>query len=66
MTDEKTTEKRMDVTSRSAGYAHVQLYGDCSPDVTVDDIRKRFYHSYFGGRGEWVKDGKFGVIVHTD
>lgn len=62
----ETEEKIMEVTSRQPGYAHVTVYGTCSPNVTIEDVRKRFYHSYFGGRGEWVRDGKFGVIIHTD
>ncbi len=60
------TTKQMIVTQRSNGYNNVSVSGDCSPDVTVEDIKKRFYHYYFGGRSAWVKDGRFGCTIHTD
>lgn len=60
------TTMQMIVTSRIDGYAHTTISGDCSPDVTVEDVQKRFYHSYFGGRHAWVKDGRFGCTIHTD
>jgi len=72
MTETQTTnesapaEKRMDVEIREAGYAQVTLYGSCDADVTVEDVKERFYHPYFGGRDAWVKDGRFGVVCHTD
>jgi hypothetical protein len=59
-------EKVMNVTSRSDGYANTTVSGECSPDVTVEDVKKRFYHWYFGGRDAWVKDGRFGCTIHTD
>lgn len=40
--------------------------GTCGPDVTVADIKKRYYDSYLGGRGAWVANGKWGAIEHTD
>lgn len=60
------TTKQMVVTDRSHGYGHSTVSGLCSPDVTLEDVRKRFYHSYFGGRAAWVKDGRFGCTIHTD
>lgn len=60
------TTMQMIVTSRMSGYNNVTVNGVCSPDVTVEDIKKRFYHSYFGGRDAWVRDGKFGCTIHTD
>lgn len=54
------------VTARMGGYAHVTLYGTYTGPATVEDVRKRFYHDFFGGRDEWVRDGHFGVTVHTD
>lgn len=64
--DEKK-EKHMEVTHRSGGYAHVRLSGVCDLDVTAEDVRKRFYHPYFGGRDAGVDGkGKFWVTVHTD
>lgn len=61
----KTTQQ-MSVTNRSNGYAQTTVSGVCSPDVTVEDVRKRFYHSYFGGTGAWVRDGRFGCTIFTD
>lgn len=61
----KTTQQ-MIVTQRGNGYGHVTVSGVCSPDVTVKDVEKRFYHWYFGGRDAWVKDGRFGCTIHTD
>lgn len=60
------TTKQMIVTDRSPGYGHTTVSGVCSPDVTVEDVQKRFYHSYFGGRQAWVRDGRFGCVIHTD
>lgn len=54
------------VTDRGNGYGHVTVQGTCPPDATVDEVREHFYHSYFGGRGAWVKDGQFGCTIHTD
>lgn len=59
-------EKVMEVTHRSPGYAQVTIQGTCSPDVTVDDVKKQFYHWYFEGRDAWVRDGRFGCVVYTD
>ena len=59
-------EKTMTVTNRMDGYASTTISGTCSPDVTVEDVKKRFYHWYFGGRDAWVKDGRFGCTIHTD
>jgi len=61
-----TQEKKIDVTNRVGGYAQVTLYGTCSPDVTVEDIRKKYYHEYFGGSAAWVKDGNWGCTRYTD
>jgi hypothetical protein len=61
----KTTQQ-MIVTQRGSGYGHCTVSGVCSPDVTVEDVKKRFYHWYFGGRGAWVRDGRFGCTIHTD
>lgn len=63
---ENTDEKRMDVDTEIPGYAHVIVQGTCGPNVTTEDVRRRFYHSYFGGRDEWVRNGRFGVTIHTD
>jgi len=54
------------IESSHQGHCHTQIYGSCSQDVTVQDIEQRFYDPYFGGRNAWVRDGKFGVIVHND
>lgn len=60
------TTKQMTVTDRSHGYNNTTVSGVCSPDVTVEDVKKRFYHSYFGGREAWVRDGRFGCVIYTD
>jgi len=54
------------IGSSVQGYCHTRISGSCSEDVTVSDIEERFYDPYFGGRNAWVRDGKFGVIVHND
>lgn len=61
----KTTQQ-MIVTQRGAGYNNVTVSGVCSPDVTAEDVKKRFYHWYFGGRGAWAENGRFGCTIHTD
>jgi hypothetical protein len=58
--------QQMSVTQWSHGYNNTTIQGVCSPDVTVEDVKKRFYHDYFGGRAAWVSDGKFGCTIHTD
>lgn len=35
-------------------------------DGIILHVKKRFYHSYFGGRGAWVNGGRFGCTIHTD
>lgn len=57
-------DKKIEVHHTEHGYNHDRLTGTCDPDVTVDDIEKRFHHEYFGGRETWVKDGKWGTVVH--
>lgn len=61
-------ERRMsfDVTSRSYGYNNTTVSGTCPEDATVKEVEEYFYHDYFGGRGAWVKDGRFGCTIHTD
>lgn len=65
-TEEEDPRKFVEVEHRSSGYAHVNVSGRCGPDVTVEDIERRFYHPYFGGRGASVRDGRFYVTIHTD
>ena len=60
------TTKQMIVKDRSPGYAQTVISGICSPDVTVEDVKKRFYHSYFGGARPWVNNGRFGCTIFTD
>ena len=57
---------QFEVTQRSHGYAHVMVSGSCPPDATVEEVKERFYHWYFGGRDAWVEDGRFGCTIHTD
>ena len=62
MTD--TKEITFTVTNTVHGYNHDTIYGTFTGPATVKDVEDRFYHFYFGGRNAWVKDGKFGCIVH--
>lgn len=55
-----------EVTSRSHGYNHTSVTGTCPADATVDEVKARFYHEYFGGRDAWVRDGRFGCTIHRD
>lgn len=54
------------VLQRRAGYAHETLTGTYTGKATADDVCKKFYHPFFGGREAWARDGKFSVVVHTD
>lgn len=54
------------VTDRSFGYHTETVQGTCPVDATVDEVKNRFYHDYFGGRGAWVSDGRFGCTIHLD
>jgi hypothetical protein len=65
MSEPSQTEKKIEVTRTKPGYGHVEYFGTYEGPVTTEDIEKRF-ESYFGGRSCWVKDGKWGYIVHTD
>lgn len=55
-----------EVTSRSYGYNNETVGGTCPLDATVEEVKERFYHWYFGGRNAWVKDGRFGCTIHLD
>lgn len=55
-----------EVTIRSHGYNNETVQGTCPQDATVKEVEERFYHWYFGGRGAWVKDGRFGCTIHLD
>jgi hypothetical protein len=66
MSEQAEDRKQITVVNRESGYAHTTFQGTCGPDVTVEDIKKRFYHNYFGGRGAWVRDGHWGAVCHTD
>lgn len=48
------------------GYAHTYRSGRCGPKVTVEDIQRRFYHEYFGGREARVENGRWSCIEHVD
>lgn len=48
------------------GWNHTERTGTCGPEVTVEDIQTQFYNPFFGGRGAWVKDGRWGAITHND
>jgi hypothetical protein len=55
-----------EIEHRRPGYAHVTIAGRCGPDTTKEDVERRFYHPYFGGRGAFARDGFFGATIHTD
>jgi len=46
-------------------YNHKNYSGTCGKSVTVEDIKKRFYHPYFGGRDAKVHNGTFTATEHT-
>jgi len=49
------------------GYNHDIVYGHYEgDDPSIEEVEKKFYHSYFGGRGPWVDPvtKKFGVTIH--
>jgi hypothetical protein len=48
------------------GYAHIYRAGRCGRKVTVEDIQRRFYDPYFGGREARVQDGHWSAVAHTD
>ena len=54
------------VTSRERGHNHIRMQGTFTGSATVEDVKKNFCNEHFGGRDAWVRDGQFGVIVHTD
>lgn len=54
------------VTSYRYGYKNTTVQGTCPADATVEEVKDRFYHDYFGGRDAWVKDGRFGCTIHLD
>ena len=56
----------IEVTSSTPGYAHTKHEGRCPKGTTVEEIRKRFYDPYFGGREARVTGTYFSVIEHTD
>lgn len=55
-----------EVADRTFGYNTTTVQGTCPADATVDEVKSRFYHDYFGGRDAWVKDGRFGCTIHND
>lgn len=63
---DKTSPERIVVEWREVGYAHTRLQGSCAADVTVEEIKGKFYDPYFGGRDAWVENGKWGCVRHDD
>ena len=54
------------VEHREPGYKNSRISGTYIGSATVEDVKKQFFHSYFGGREAWIKDGRFGCVVHLD
>ena len=53
-------------TKVTPGYAHTEREGVCGRDVTVEDVKKMFYHSLFGGRDARVSNGQWRATTHDD
>lgn len=58
------------IESRATGYAHERFVGTCPAGTTKEQVAKRFYHEYFGGREAEVwttADGitHFTAVRHT-
>jgi hypothetical protein len=71
MADDVGKEDRFTETRVVHGWNHTTTYGVCAGDVTADELRQKYYHSYFGGRAASLRmrpDGKqdFSVVTHTD
>lgn len=54
------------VTGTEHGHAHDRISGTYTGPATVQAVKDRFYHDYFGGRDAWCRDGRWGCVVHTD
>ena len=63
-TDTTLDPKFIHVDTVEHGYNHTRYGGRCGPEVTIDDIKARYYHPYTGGRDAWVKDGRWGAVEH--
>lgn len=50
------------------GYNHVRYHGTFTGPATIDDLKKRFYHEYFGGREARLDANlkTFSVVTHID
>jgi hypothetical protein len=59
-------EITFEVINREPGYNNVSISGTYTGPATEQHVKDRFYHSYFGGREAWCKDGKWGCVVHID
>ncbi len=59
-------KKEIKTEERTPGWNHIEYRGTCGPDVTVQDIKDKFYHPFFGGRGARVGNGKWFAVRHTD
>jgi hypothetical protein len=60
-------DKIITVRSVTHGYAHKRIQGDCSTNVTVDDIIDAYgFETPYGYREASCSGGRFSIIVHTD
>lgn len=66
MSEQEKVEFKVDRTEH--GYNHVRYSGTFTGTATIDDLKKRFYHEYFGGREARINaDTKtFSVVKHID
>ena len=66
MNNQNEDEKWIKVESRTPGYKHTVFTGTCGKDVTMEDIKNKFYHPYFGGRNAQVSNGTWRATSHDD
>ena len=59
-------DPRIQIEVVRPGYAHCLYEGTCEASVTLEDLARLFAHPQFGGRGEWIRDGRFSIIRHND
>lgn len=62
----KDSQKWIEVGLATPGYHHTVYEGICGKDVTVEDIKKKFYHTHFGGRDAYVNNGRWRAVCHND
>lgn len=54
------------ITSSMRGYKCHTIKGSFVGSMTAENVRKEFYHEFFGGSEAWVRGNEFGCIVYDD